>query len=271
MALIYEYDDYKRYILDKLASVGSNGRGGKAKLAVALNCQPAFVSQVLNGNPDFSLEQALRVNSFFRHDGFESQYFMLLVQKMRAGSKELSGFFENQINKMRKKRYSLAQRLEASNIIDEKVQAQYYSSWHYAAVHILTSIPQFSSAEKIAQSLGLSIEKTKMILNFLIEAAIVQEVADGFKVGVTRTHLSGESPLVLRHHQNWRSRAMASIDENSNEDLHYSLVFSISSENKPKVKEICIKAIQDIRVLIRESKDEEAVALTIDFFNLTSI
>lgn len=145
--------------MDKLASVGSNGRDDKAKLAVALNCQPAFVSQVINGNPDFSLEQALRVNSFFQHDGFESQFFMLLVQKMRAGSKELSVFFENQIVKMRKKRYSLAKRLEASNIIDEKVQAQYYSSWHYAAVHILTSIPQFSSAEKIAEGLGLSIEK----------------------------------------------------------------------------------------------------------------
>ncbi len=67
---IYDYDDYKSYIIEKIDSSPSKGRGVKLKISASLNCHTAFVSQVLNG-----------------------QLFILFLLFVRAVSVELKDFF----------------------------------------------------------------------------------------------------------------------------------------------------------------------------------
>ena len=53
---LFDYNNYKKYINERIDSSPSKGRGLKQKMAEFLNCQTAFVSQVLNKDPNFSLE-----------------------------------------------------------------------------------------------------------------------------------------------------------------------------------------------------------------------
>ncbi len=67
---LFDYSDYKKYLSDRLKT------GTKSKFAACIGCQPSFLSQVLGGSPDLSLEQGILANEFFGHTGAETQFFM---------------------------------------------------------------------------------------------------------------------------------------------------------------------------------------------------
>lgn len=59
---IFDYDDYKKYLHDLLLSQPSKGHGFRSRLAEVAGCRVSYVSQVLNQDMDFSLEQAESIN-----------------------------------------------------------------------------------------------------------------------------------------------------------------------------------------------------------------
>lgn len=90
---VYHYQDYKKYLNAVLSPVGE-GRGMRSKLARAIGCQTAFISQVLKHDTHFSSEHALLISDFLKHTESESQYFMILVQLGRAGTMALQKFYK---------------------------------------------------------------------------------------------------------------------------------------------------------------------------------
>ena len=95
---IFEFDDYKAYLKHFSARRPKGGRGFRAEIARCASCQTAYVSQVLNSNANFSLEQAQALNKLLLHNKEEGQYFLLLVQFHRAGSRDLRSHFQDLIN-----------------------------------------------------------------------------------------------------------------------------------------------------------------------------
>ena len=89
---IFKYQSYKTYLEDSLLC-----KGKKGTFAKFVGCQPSFISQVLKGKPDLSLEQGLLANDFFEHSAAEAEHFLLLLQFHRAGSKRLRDHFKTQI------------------------------------------------------------------------------------------------------------------------------------------------------------------------------
>jgi uncharacterized protein (TIGR02147 family) len=265
---IYDFTDYKAYVQNWIEESPSKGRGLKLKIAEFLGCQTAFVSQVLNGAPNFSLEQAVKLNSFFHHGKDEGKFFLLLIQLGRAGSHELENFFKDQIADVLSSRTDLKNRIDTNKGLSKIDQQIYYSSWLYAAVHILISIKEFQTAEAIKKELNVPAYKISEVLEFLVAKGLVSWQSDHYEMGVTRIHLSKDSPQIQRHHTNWRMQAIRAIDINEPTDLHFSTVVSMSRADIPVVKEILIKAIEDCRKVIRDSKEEKIQSLCIDLFGL---
>jgi hypothetical protein len=104
-------------------------RGLRQKISEHIQCQPSYLSQVLNGNPDLTLEQAQRLNGFLHHTSIESRYFILLVQLARAGTQDLKELFLDQIKEIQKSRFDLKKRLKTTEDIPESAQNRYYSAW----------------------------------------------------------------------------------------------------------------------------------------------
>ncbi|MFZ4403576.1 MAG: TIGR02147 family protein [Pseudobdellovibrionaceae bacterium] len=265
---IFDYSDYKKYICDRFENSEGKGRGLKLKMAEHLHCQTSFVSQVLNGQPHFSLEQAIKLNSFFLHNKDESQFFILVLQYQRAGSSDLQAYFKEQMRDILKQRSDLKNRLKVKNGLKLVQQQTYYSSWHYAAVHMLVSIDKYQKPEAIEKYLNLPREKTLEILTFLEQAGLIARKNGHYVSGVTRLHLPKDSPLIQRQHSNWRLKAIDAISLNRDQDLHYSTVVSMSPSDVPVVKEILIKAIEECRKVIKESKEESLQSICIDLFEV---
>lgn len=265
---VFEYNNYKAYINERIEASPAKGRGIKLKIAEFLNCQTAFISQVLKGAPNFSLEQGVKLNKFFEHTKEEARFFLLLLQLERAGSLDLQEFFKAELKEIIEKRSDLKNRLDIKNSLKKIDQQIYYSNWLYACIHMMIAIPEFQNPQAMARHLNLPREKIMEVISFLEETGLVTREGAHYKIGVTKIHLEKDSPQIQRHHTNWRMQAIRSIDINDSKDLHYSTVVSMSHNDVPRLKEILIKTIEECRSVIRDSKEEKIQSVCIDFFGV---
>ncbi len=265
---IFSYNSYKDYLRDKIQSGAKVTKGLRGQLIEYLHCQSSYLSQVLNGKPNFTLEQAVLLNQFFHHNKLESKYFILLVERSRAGSKELREHFDEEIEEIKKDRSNLKKRLLNTEEINPEDQHKYYSTWFYSAIHVILSIKEFQDPEKIAQHFNLPIELVLQVIDFLESSGLIIHKNNKFELTKKRLHLGSDSVFVQRHHINWRSQALLSAEKNLKDDLHFSTVIAIAKKDFPLIKEIFIKAVHDAREIIRPSEEEALYAITLDFFGM---
>ena len=267
-ASIFEFSNYKTYLDAKIKSMPSKGRGQKLKMAEFLNCQNTYVSQVLNTDTNFTLEQGSKLNQFFEHSKDEAKYFLLLIHLERAATDDLKVFYKEEIDELVIKNSDLKKRTNVKNSLKAVDQEIYYSSWIYSAIHILVTIKEFQNVSALAKKLNLSKEKILEVLEFLTTTGLVTKNGNTYTSGITRIHLSKDSPQIQRHHTNWRMKAVQSIDLNNSKNLHFSNVVSISNADIVRVREIFIKAIDEARKIVKDSPEEKLQSICVDFFEV---
>jgi len=265
---LFDFDDYKKYLNVVLDTTGET-RGQRSKLAAAIGCGTAFVSQVLQGNVHFSLEAMVTINEFLGHSEDEAHYFMLLAHLGRAGSKKLELYYLRQIQEIQKKRQIISTRIGKVAKVSEKDQLEYYSSWIYVAVYVSTSIKKIKSKSELARCLGLSVGKVSECLDFLERSGLIQNHSGGWEVTSRRIHLTKDSPLIARHHTNWRNRAIQALNDPCPEDTHFSGAWTLSEADVKKVKDIFLSAIEKSEAVLRDSPEEAGFGVCLDFFRLT--
>lgn len=74
------------------------------------------------------------------------------------------------------------------------------------------------------------------------------------------------TPFVIRHHSNWRLRAINSLENTNTEELNLTAPMSISKKDFQIIREKIVKLIQESVEVAKASKAEDLAALTIDFF-----
>ncbi len=263
---IFSFYDYKSY----LVSVEQSGvhKGFRSRITECIDSQNAFVSQVLNGAVNFSLEQGLKIAEFLRLEEDEHQYFLLMIEYKRAGTVGLKEYFRKLLDSLREKNLIIKERVQIPQVLPVERQAQYYSSWIYAAVHIATMVPRLNSIEKIAQGLNLSNDKVSQAINFLLENGLVEKDGQSLKSGRVQIHLGRDSNNINKHHSNWRIESLKSLDNPNRNDLHYSGVSSLSKDDVEKIKSLFVDMIENYVRLIEKSPEEELYAFNLDFFRM---
>lgn len=263
---LLNYQDYKLYLRDRLELLSKKERGWKKKVADLLGCQASYLSQILKGKPDLTLEQAHKLNQLFVHDKVESRYFIVLVEIGRATSIELKKFFREQIAEMQKARFDLQKRFADTQQLPKEVMDRYYSAWFYSAIHISLAIPELRVPTAIARKFNLPLELVNEVLEFLLNYGLAKKELDQYLYASTKLHLSRDSIFIQRHHINWRSQSLQSVEKNIPTDLHYSTVFAISRSDFDKIKDTLVQAIESARKIIGPSDSEEVCAIALDFF-----
>lgn len=264
---LFAFTDYKRYLNERLDNTSAGGgRGSRSRLASHTGVQTSYLAQVLRGNAQLSLEQAEQTNVFLQHTEKESLYFLTLVQSARAGSVALRNRLAKQIASLREEHLTLKNRLSVSQPLNEHHQVTYYSSWLYGAIHALVSVPGFQSAEKIANELKVSPRAVTEAIEFLSSCGILVRERKHLKVGNARLHLPSDSPLIQKHHINWRLKAIQNLENEPSQSLHYSSVVSLSESDAKAIHEQLIQTIQKLKAVVHDSPEEDIRSICIDFF-----
>lgn len=152
--------------------------------------------------------------------------------------------------------------------LNSQEEAQYYSSWQFSAVHVLLSIPEFQTRDAISKKLELSLERVDKILSFLEEAGLCKKEGQSHQITRPLLHLDKWSPLISKHHTNWRLKSILSLDKEGEDDLHYSSVFTLSMNDYSCVKEILTNALADSFNIISKSPEKDTAVICLDLFKL---
>lgn len=261
---IFSYIDYKTYIQESLAMRPQKGRGELSRLAKSLGVNATLISQILKGPRDFTIEQAMAVSEYLGLTDIESEYFLLLVQKARAGTPSLRKFFDKKIAQIQKESLQLAKRMKTDRVITDQERAIFYSTWLYSAVRMHTSIGAGQTVESVSKRFQISYQKANQILQFLAETGLCVQTGDSrFKMGAQQTHLEFGSPYLIQHLQNWRNKSIQYADRVTEEEMMFSASLSLGLDDFKKVREILVATIKDVAAIAKDSESEE-----IAFFNL---
>lgn len=266
MLSVFEYEDYRKFLSDYLKS---QGKGAKLRLASAIECQPGYISQILSGTTNMSAEQAEKFTSHLGWDISVTRYFLLLVAYARAGTKSLANHFKLEIGRLRGEAQVLKHRFKPDKVLSIEDQATFYSSWHYGAVHVCVSVPGCETEDGIASYFDLPIKRINEVVQFLIRVGLIRKSESGrLSIGNTQVYIGSDSPLISKHHTNWRLKAIDALDRYKETHLHYSSVISISKADVDRIRELMSQTIQEIRTIVRDSKDEKCFSYALDLFEI---
>lgn len=264
---IWNFTDYRGYLIGKLGADGSR-TGLRKQLAGAIPVHTTFVSQVLKGRAEFSLEQAEAINGFLEHTDDEGEYFILLLLKERSENLKLRSRFERKIKTMRDERLNIQARLDVQSEISLRDRERFYSSHIYGAVHVLTGIPAFRTVEALSDALKLSRGRMRDIIDFMLRLGVLKEEAGELLPGPAHVHLSNESELILRHHSNWRMHTINNLQFLDRDDVHYSACLTLTREDAFRVKESILQNLKSNIVIISKSQEEVAYVMNLDFYKM---
>ena len=263
---IFDYDHYRHFLQAWLAQLPNQGHGQLVKIANSLDIHPSVVTLVLQGKKDFNLEQASDLATHLELSDLESEYLFVLVNQARAGRDGLRKRLQRQAQKIRAQASTLKDLLPPQKELSEEAKSVFYSQWYYSAIRILSSVEQYQSAEALARRLELPRAKVKDILDFLVRHGLCEERDGKFIMGPQSTHLGASSPLVTRHHANWRERSIFQLEKMREDELFFTSPISIATKDLQRVRKILVAAIEDAFKVIDPSPCEEVACLNIDLF-----
>ena len=268
---VFELSGYRDFVRACLGKDGSSKRSGSVKnLAQFLKCHSTYISQVVNEKAHFSNEQAVTFCQYFRLNGEETEFFVNLVSRDRAGSVEAKLHFDRILKRQLEERTNLKKRWKTANRLELEPSLRYYETWIPQAIHILSQIDQYQTPESVASALGVDRAKVVDTLRMLDAIGLIKFQNGKIKTLVESIHLEKKSPLHAKFLANWRLKAIEDLaygrDPNG---INYSSVVSLSEDAQLKIKNTIFRHLEETRDLIIKSKSEKLCVYNLDFYSLS--
>lgn len=268
---VFEHNDYKACINQWIREQKRGGHGQLRQMALYLRVNSVVMSQIFRGQRDLNMEQALGVAKYVGLTEMERDFFLLLVQRARAGTHDLKQVFEQQIEALRLAAQALKNRVKYQKFADEE-RATFYSHWYYSAIRLGVSIPRLSSLSAIADHLNLDRNLVAGVVEFLLKNKLILQKGDHFELGPQVTHVGHDSPFVKRHHANWRLKALQTMENSTgpSSSLHYTGPMALSEEAAAKIRKLLIELVEKSTRLASQSSSETLSCLCIDWFQVSN-
>lgn len=263
---IFNFSDYRQYIKAWIELARASRSSNLSRLSETIGVHTSFLAHVLSGAKNLSFEQAADLSDSMEHTSLEREFFFALVQIERAGTTKLKKYWSEKKSTILMERSKLRTRVGTHHELSAEDRAIFYSSWIYVAVFVATAINDSQTLEQIAERFRLSRKKAEEVLAFLVQTGICEKDNSKYKMGKSVVYLENESPLVVKHHTNWRMRAIQKMDTRQASELFFTSPMSISMSDFSKIREILAKSIQSTLEICKDSPSEEVVCLNIDFF-----
>ncbi len=245
---------------------GKGGVGQRQALSHSIGVHPGYLSKIFHSHNHFSLEQAQSVSKFLFHAETEASFFLNLVSLERAGTGELKNYFKREIKRLRDDHDQLKNRITIERMLTETEQAKYYSAWYFSAIHVAVSLEFLKTPQDLATALGLPLSTVNLSLEFLSQIGVLVIESGKYSQGAKSLFLTKDSPFFGKHQSNWKIKSIQSLDYLEEKDFHYTGIITCSKADAVKIRDLMFQIVQNILEIVKPSKDETALAYTIDLF-----
>src|ERR1039458_749101 len=123
---IFDFTNYKIFVNKRIREMPKGGRGQYRKMANFLAVNSVNVSQIFHGERHLTVEQACELVDFFGLSDLESQYFIALIERERAGTQKLKLVIQKRLNEILDRSQDLKQRLKQEKQLSEETKAIFY-------------------------------------------------------------------------------------------------------------------------------------------------
>lgn len=263
---VFSFSNYKKFLQSRL----KESWGLVTKAAESAGCQRAYLSRVLSENECIHItpDHAYGIAKYFEMSPSETEYFMALVEYARASSESYRDFMERKLVYLSREHENLKRQKGRERLEVSEVQAQYYSSWHWSAIHVLVSIPRYQYAEAIAVKLSLPLSTVHTCLQDLAKDGFVRFDNGRWVHASGNLHLPKNSPFITYHHSNWRGRAIQDAQVKNNENIHLTIVQAMSRSAVSEIKQLVFEFIRESSQISSPSQSEEIMCTNLDFFSV---
>lgn len=266
---VFESMNYREFLEDYIKKLPRGGHGFKLKMAEALLVHPTLVTQVLKGHKSFSAEQGYTLAQFIELNDLEKDYFLTLIDWEKAGSASLKKFIESKLIKLRQENEKVKNRVPVYSTMNESDQALFYSQWYYSAIRLSCGLKEGVTSESLAQDLDLPQDVVNSVLQFLVSRGLViKKENNTYDRGVQNTFLPSDSPLISRHHMNWRMKAMERHPRLQMDELAFSAPITLAESEIGEIKKLCLDFIQKVSKRVAKSPSEKLVCMNVDWFRV---
>lgn len=263
---IFDFSDYRIYLKQWLLEARKASGVNLSRLAEAAGVHTTYLSHVMSGNKNLNLEQATLISETLSHTKLERDFFFALIELERAGTEKLRQYWREKMNALKGEREKLSSRVGEHHQLSDTERSIFYSSWIYVALFVATSLDDGQTLDEIAKLFQLSRDSADRFLNFLVKTGIC-ELKDGkYRMGHSVVYVPNDSPFVVKHHTNWRMKAIQKMDTRESRELFYTSPMSISRNDFEKIRTLLAESIQKSLAICKDSPAEEVVCLNIDFF-----
>ncbi|NJL23799.1 MAG: TIGR02147 family protein [Calothrix sp. SM1_5_4] len=262
---IFDYLDYKAYFNAWVESQ-QRERGEFRRVALALNVSSTLISQVFRGDKNLSMEMACELAEYLALNETEAEYLLLMVEHAKAGSFKLQQRLGRQLRRLQTDARRLEKRLKKDVTLSDSQRAIFYSSYVYSACRLLTDLPEYGSVDAIARHLNLPKNQVQRVVEFLLDNSLCVMKGDRLSMGPRRTHIGSDSPMVNKHHMNWRLlgfQKMLSHDENQ---AFFTGPMTLSHKVAEAIRKELPEIVSSIMARVEPSPSETSRCLNIDWF-----
>lgn len=238
-------------------------RGLLSRASEALGVHPSYLSRAIKGENNLTPDQGFTLGEFLGLDENEKEFLFILIQRDRAGSQKFKEELSRKLERIKDDKNDLGRDFNSPNT-PSIIEATYYSSWMYSAIHILLSIEEYNSVAKISKALWISEKEVEKKLNALEGMGLVEQKKSNWILTNKKLFISNVSPFAHSYHTSWSNRINSTFATIDSKDIRYTGVHSISSSDWEKLKEMIRNFLKSLNPVIEPSKEEVLVVVRVD-------
>lgn len=265
----FEFDNYRNYLIDLAAFRDTIGRT-RAELANAMNCQPAYFSQVLKGRAELTEDQGIQLCQFLSFSASDTEYFMILLRQERAATPALKRYLETQRLELLRQHGEVSGRLGVrKKALDAELSAYYSSNWLPSVIHIATSCERLQTIRQIAEHFILPEDTVEFHLRELQKYHLVEYTDDRWQYAGQSIHFPKNSTLDLQFQMSRRLLAMSTLSVQRKADLHYAVVFATDQKTFATLRARFLEMIEELHRTVEPTPSDDVYTICIDAFPVT--
>jgi uncharacterized protein (TIGR02147 family) len=267
--MVFNFNDTPSFLKAYIESLPKKGWGEVQRWATHLDVQSSYVSQALTGKRSLNVDQGIKLAQVIGLKGLELDYFILLIEKEKAGATEAKNYFTFKLGAVKKEATNLAKIVPRDKTLSETEKSVFYSSWIYSAIRLFCSLGEGKSIEEITARFSMRKDEAAEALQFLTRTGLLILSKNLYNPGARKTHLERESPYLARHRMNWHVKALTQLDRVREEELVYSAPFSISQKDFDKLKRELAAFVKSFVERVEKTEVEKMALLNIDLLFLS--
>ncbi len=263
---VFDYKDYREFLRSLVQNRQIRGKT-QVELAKAMNCQAAYLSQVLGDRAELTEDHGMKLCIYLEFNDAETEYFLLILRISRAGTKPLLSYLEQQRDRLQQLHHELSSRISSEkNEETNELNIYYCSSWIPSVIHTATSCETLQTSVAIAQRFRLEKGLVEYHLQILEKYLLVSFQEHRWVFQGRSTHFTKNSALDQIFQLSRRMLALNSLSNRLPQDIHYSVVFSANQETVNRIRDLLFDSIEKMHKQVEPSPSEDVYSACIDLF-----